>query len=539
MKKIKINIDKPDISDEKILAKKPSFQTVLQNFHAVPKPFYKASWFSGGVAGVTIATIALVGYYFIKHGNNSSTANSNNDSLSTKPFIAKPFKNIDVPYEVMSVSSNCSHQLITKTGTVLRIPDNAFVDSLGKPVTFPVELKYREFRNPVDFFESGIPMNYDSNGVHYTFESAGMIELLASKDGKNLSLAKDKTIGVDMKSPTEDSNYNIYYLDTTKRNWVYKGKDLITSLDEKQKTATQNNRNLKRDTASTINNEPNRSEEIRIEDLNSATSKVPVVPAKANKSKYIFKLDVDLSEWPELNVYKNVLFQVDETVKKFDAKLYTVKWTSAKLYQHATVGNYSLMLSKNDTSVFIPVIPVFDEKSYATAISVYNQNISKLVVEKQERDKQNNLKMLTALSSANALQQTNELVNTVLSSEMKALRTFELTSFGDWNCDRPVPPINRDFTITPRFLNNADGKSIKYENVYIVDKNKNALFTYNKSCPLLCNKKSNNILWIVTTDNKIGIVNSQTFLDAVSETTSPIFNASQTPTDIASCPIER
>ena len=528
MKKIIIKTNKTGITDEKILAKKPPFSKVLQNFHTVPKPFYKASWFSGGVAGVTIATVALVGYYFIKNGNNSLTSNSKNDSLAAKPFIAKPFRNMDVPYETISISSNCSHQLITKTGTILRIPDNAFVDSLGKPASFPVELKYREFRNPVDFFESGIPMNYDSNGVHYTFESAGMIELLANKDGKNLSLAKDKTIGVDMKSPTDNSNYNIYYLDTAKRNWVYKGKDLITSLNEKQKTATQNGRNINSDASSsnatTNKNEPLRDEIINTEDLNTATSKVPVVPAKANKGKYIFKLSVDLSDYPELNVYKNVMFQVDETSKKFDAKLYSVKWEKAKLNQSEKQGTYSLMLSKNDTTVSIAVIPVFDEKSYATAISVYNQNISKLIVEKQERDKQNNLKIQTALSSKNALQQTNDLVNTVLSSEMTSLRTFELSSFGDWNCERPMPPINRNFTISPRFINSADGKSIKYENVYIVDKNKNALFTYNKSCPLLCNKKSKNVLWIVTPDNKIGIVNSQVFLDAISESTTPVFN---------------
>jgi len=501
MKKIIIKTDKPNISEERILAKKPAFEKVLQNYHAVARPFYKSSWFSGGVASVIIATVVLVGYHFISVSGNHSTANS--DSLRSKPFINKPFKDKDIPYETISVSSNCSHQLVTKSGTVLRIPENAFVDSLSKPVSFPIELKYREFRNPVDFFEAGIPMNYDSAGVGYTFESAGMFELLASKDGQDLSLAKGKAIGVDMKSPSDESDFNIYYLDTAKRKWVYVGKDVIADL-AKDKNAAIPTGKIIREEAS---------------ELNSS-----VVPVKADKSKYVFKLAVDLQDFPELNVYKNVLYQVDESTKKFDPKLYSVKWKSAKLLDGETKGDYLLMLSKNDTSVTIPVIPVFDEKNYANAISVYDQNIKEQKKEKLDRDKLIDQNRQTMLSSKNSLLQTTDIVTNVLSTEMKSLRSFDITSFGTWNCDRPIPPINRDFTITPKFINSSTGEALAYENAYIVDLNKNALFSYAQSKTILCNKRSDNVMWILTPDNKIGIVNPQVFSDAVKESTSPQFS---------------
>lgn len=497
MKKIIIKTGKPEITDEQILATKAPFEQVLKEFHAAAKPFYKTTWFSGGIAAIILATVAFTGYYFIKGGGNKNLIAKKTDSL-----IVKPIKGMDIPYESIIVSSNCSHQLVTKTGSILRIPENAFVDSLGKPVPLPVELKYREMRNPVDFFVAGIPMNYDSAGVDYTLESAGMFELLASKDGQNLSLAKDKTIGVDMKLPSDGNDYNTYYLDARTGNWIYKGKNEVTPLTKEQIIAEQNNLNITKDTTA----------------MNSL-----VMPVMKDKSKYIFHSPVDFKEFPELNLYKNVLFQVAESDKNFDPKLYNVKWTNGKLFASETPGTYMLTLSKNDTSVSIAVNPVFDDKGYESAIAIYNKNIKQLKDEQQDRDNQLALQKQTMLSSQKNLQQTTDIATNILMSEIKALRTFDITTFGVWNCDKPVPPINRNFTLNPEFINNADGKELTYESAYIVDLNKNALFTYGPSKSILCNKKSDNIMWILTPDNQIGIINSDMFSNAINTTLSPKF----------------
>lgn len=45
-----------------------------------------------------------------------------------------------------------------------------------------VKITYREFADPIDFFVSGIPMEYDSAGRKYNFESSGMCEINAYKD---------------------------------------------------------------------------------------------------------------------------------------------------------------------------------------------------------------------------------------------------------------------------------------------------------------------------------------------------------------------
>jgi hypothetical protein len=223
-------------------------------------------------------------------------------------------------------------------------------------------------------------------------------------------------------------------------------------------------------------------------------------------------------------VFKNVLFQVDDKDKKFDSKLYTVKWASAKLNERETKGTYSLMLSKNDTAVYTTVTPVFDEKGYTAAIATYNQNLKEQKDEKLIRDKKIGQQQQSLISSKNALQQTTEIATNVLANEMKSLRTFDITTFGAWNCDRPLPPLSRNFVITPKFVNSSSGKTIDYENAYIVDRNKNALFSYGESPSMLCNKRSDNVMWILTPDNKIGIITPETFEAAVNTSTAPKFN---------------
>jgi hypothetical protein len=503
MKKFKIKIDRPGIPDEKILAHKTSFTKLMHTVKVVPKPFYKSGWFMGGAAGTVITTVTLVSIYFNGGFGTNKNPENNSDTLKTKSFVEKPFANQDIPYETYVVSSNCTHQLTTNSGTNLRIPQDAFTDSLGNPVSFPIELKYREFRNPVDFFVAGIPMKYDSAGTDYTFESAGMLELRAFKDGKELLLAKDKTIGVDMKSPSSDKDFNIYYLDTNKRNWVYKGKDEVADIKEsKARTTEKLNQTSKTELAGK-----------------------PALPVKADKSKFVFKLAVDLKEFPELSLYNKVLFQVKESDKKFDPALYSVKWSNVKLEESSRAQNlYTLLLSKNDTTIKVPVIPVFDDKEYASAIKVYNDKLAHMKSEKQLRDSTIDDHRQQTVYAKNGLQQTTDMVTSMIGSEMKALRTWDISGgLGYWNCDRPRPPLKGKYSFKPAFTD-LGGKPLTVESIYIIDMNVNALFSYGTLEEIPYNKRSDNVLWILTKDNKIGVIDPKVFAEVTEKTSTPVFH---------------
>jgi len=109
---------------------------------------------------------------------------------------------------------------------------------------------------------------------------------------------------------------------------------------------------------------------------NISTVNTLLKPRLAEKNKYIFKVNVDLKEFPELKEYKNLIYEVDDSKKKFDPKLYDVKWSSAKLKKSKMKDNYILILSKSDTTIKIFVLPVFDKKDYDIALKKYNSLIS-------------------------------------------------------------------------------------------------------------------------------------------------------------------
>ena len=56
-------------------------------------------------------------------------------------------------------------------------------------------------------------MNYDSSGVNYMFESAGMLELLAEQNGEPLVMNPEKEIDIEMSSNNDSKAFNLYEFD--------------------------------------------------------------------------------------------------------------------------------------------------------------------------------------------------------------------------------------------------------------------------------------------------------------------------------------
>lgn len=149
----------------------------------------------------------------------------NSNALVSHDFMGKPIpaKSRPLPavkqnIEWASLDSRKPNQLKLKTGTEIRIPENAFVTKDGKAVTGKVDFAVEEFKNATDIFLSGIPMTYDSAGVSYTFSSAGMMELRAYSQGEELELAPNTQLDIKMTSDQE-GKYNLYSLDDSTGAW--------------------------------------------------------------------------------------------------------------------------------------------------------------------------------------------------------------------------------------------------------------------------------------------------------------------------------
>jgi len=125
------------------------------------------------------------------------------ESNKIQSFINPPIEHISIPFTEYIVNAEKGDTAFYNSGSFVIFPPNSFVDEDGEIIKGDVKVLYREFNNPIDFFLSGIPMNYDSSGVVYNFESMGMVEMSATQNGKPLQvnnrLSKLQLIGEDKK----------------------------------------------------------------------------------------------------------------------------------------------------------------------------------------------------------------------------------------------------------------------------------------------------------------------------------------------------
>ena len=273
-------------------------------------------------------------------------------TTSTTPFINPPIKSADVPYEEYEVDAAKGDTLIYPTGSIILFPPNAFVDDTGKPVTGKVQVKYREFKDPIDFFLAGIPMNYDSAGVAYQFESSGMLDIRAFKDGKPVFVNKDSKPEINLVSKNKSNNHSLYFLDTVQGKWINKGGMQI--IERRNTKAAAKNKTT--------------SVAIAQEALPE-----PVKPLKADNKSPVLKIEVDPSSFKEFAVYKNLKFQVDESKTPFNKKDSEEEWNNLELLKGSQPGTYMAKFSNAAKSVTYAVKPVFTGSDYDNALKAFEQ----------------------------------------------------------------------------------------------------------------------------------------------------------------------
>ena len=123
--------------------------------------------------------VCIVAIVLIVIAGCNQRNHSDRNLATTKQFIHNPLKGVDVPFDVFEFNAETGDTIYYKSGSFLLFPSNSLVDAKGKPVKGKIKITYREFLNPIDFFISGIPMDYDSGSTKYTFESSAMCEIHA------------------------------------------------------------------------------------------------------------------------------------------------------------------------------------------------------------------------------------------------------------------------------------------------------------------------------------------------------------------------
>jgi len=583
MKNVKINRNKQQPSSEEIKARK-DFGSVLKQHKAgatssgaAGKGLFKSVWLNAVIVAVT-AVAAVVIYMAVSEnkpvvkedkpvvkekakqiavaGQDKTYVPENKNDMLQTAFVQPPIKGVDVPFDNYKVSTSKETVINYRTGSKLTIPKGCFVDAKGNAVKGEVDIRYREFHDPVDFFVSGIPMTYDSAGTQYHFESAGMLEVYAFKDGQVLKMDLNKPIQVELSTNDKSGKFNLYKLDTAARNWEYKGKDkVITNTVGQTQPQGQNVEAfdfLESDTVSLL--QPQADPKIKeitqkITVVKEAIVKLaqqkPTAPQKANKQKFQFNIDVDVKEFPELAIYKGALFQVGDENNNFSEKFYNVTWDNAVITEGKKGVNYILTLTKGRETHKLTVYPVFDGANYEKAKAEYQakftQYQSKLDDRKAEEKQlqaayEARVKQIEADQKAQLEKWEKENAKRVetMNTQQKVFRAFTISSFGVWNSDCPqrLPKGNE---VAASFKDN-NGNDLTFYDVYLVEKNKNAMFIYHpdKFKSLSYDPRSKNMMWGVTAENKLALFSYNDFAKMPSKKGAYTFNMTIAPKEFKS-----
>ena len=136
------------------------------------------------------------------------------------PTIEPLLPLVDKQREHFTVNASKAIDIRTEEGWTVHIDGGSIVDALGNPVSGPVDVTCRAFFTPGEMIASGIPMFVGHGDDAGHMESAGMYEVLATKDGQPLRLAPGRDITVQREmAAIPGPGYNNYMLDPESGQW--------------------------------------------------------------------------------------------------------------------------------------------------------------------------------------------------------------------------------------------------------------------------------------------------------------------------------
>jgi hypothetical protein len=410
------------------------------------------------VAVITVLCVLLIPALIYKCENKT-------EKKPTKPLTSKikstayqkPIEGLDIPYQYFEVDPKVDNVIITASAATIRVPKNAFLDDAGNPITSKVKLEYREFRNPLDFYVSGIPMELIENGEDKVFVSGGMFEINAI-NAKNTSVFvnPNNKIKVDLLSTYKSKDFNVYDLDKETNQWISKGKDHITVTRK----------------------------EDEIESLN-----IPHRPQIAKSHSFTIKDDT--GEYPEISEYENVKFTPVDPAKCKISNAQEMKVIPRKhgLFEVVSILKFGSLRKENTCLCYLS----FEEgKDYSEALKTYQKKYGAQIAKRDSIEKLWKKYEFDLIKNKIQKSDLNE----------KITRTLEVNQFGFVNLDYPTSyPTGVEL---PAVFADINGNKLSLRNIVLIEKGTNAIYRYKDVIKF--NLDKDNILCGITEDNKLAYI---------------------------------
>ncbi|MBA4241187.1 MAG: hypothetical protein C0448_10690 [Sphingobacteriaceae bacterium] len=524
----KFNLDRKPVTDEEINShkdfgelvnkfKKQSIEKARSDVNFLKN---KKATYSAIIAGV--AVVCTVTYFAVfKKEPPKETANdkivttqqqhtTSPENKQNKAFIAPPISKLNVPYTSYKVKTEHGATIKHKSNSKIIIPKKAFVDKQGQDIVGEVEIKYREFHNQADIIASGIPMTYDSAGVQSHFESAGMIDIKGYQNGEPVFINPKKQITVEFSSEHTADRYNMYELDTVAKNWTYLSRDnslknkkqSISSQPAKQKEIEKTDSPKAVELQKQIDAIPPKIEAEKI----TYTQKVnqlpkhtePNKPTKAIAGRPQFQLEVNYKEFPELQAFKNAVFEVGTENKNYNSKLADITWGSAEVSEGPQKGkNYLLTLKLRERVEKLIVYPALTGADYDKALKSYESKFAdyKNLAAKREADEKRlkeefEAKQTALFEERKKLKEEQVQANikywkeqqakldeeySSIDNQEKVVRIFNISRFSIYNSDCPKSLPN-DAKINPIYVLDNGSSRINPSSVYLISHSRNLVY---------------------------------------------------------------
>ena len=439
----------------------------------------KKKWIAGGVITAGAFLLAAIIYLSVDNNKEKPIANEKTPTEISTSHINRPF-DIEEEKDTFKINNQLG-DTIQYGNTKIIVPPNSFVDINGEPINGDVFLSYEEYHTPVEAFISGIPMKYDSADYEYHFETAGMFDIRGFTDSEEVFLANN--IEVQLASKQSGNYFNQYYFDEEKGAWNYLSTDtsgfasLPDSIDK---------RGI---------DQQLRAVEQAINNLEKYK------PVKRKPNSVCIELEVDSTEFPELISFKGILFEIDDDETEFHKEYVNLEWDDAKLKK--TENGIELYVYKNYKKTILSVKPVYEGVSFTNALRKYEQ------VNRKRKDSllTKKRKLFVQLTSfSNEMLANSDIENFVC-------RIFSVNKFGVYNCDNPQR-MPKGQLLAVEYLRRSESTkkdTLKLKSLYLVEEDKNTLYTLRLSSTLSFNPNNKTAMWGVTLDNKLVVFKSSYF----------------------------
>lgn len=550
-KKYKIHVNPKRLTSIQI-ARHKNFEALLAQLQPGPKrrPALRRLMYAVSAAAAVLVGLVI----FAQVTGRPSFEEKQKTWFARQPFVQPPVVGVEPQFISFRVSADTGGVLECPGGSRIIVPPLAFMDENSNAISGEVILYYREMHDFVDFFLRGIPMQYDSAGLAYTLESAGMVEVFAEQNGKRININSGREISFELISRLNVSPFlappatcNIYQLDEQERNWTFKGLNHMEALKEEISTRELDKNSPFYPAQSEFRQkmqaiELQEASEIARIEAEIPSPKQPLKPQKAGTEDYVFDLDLNELKKPEANRQAGTTQQeLKELYRQYEKMLWRLNPRSGVSAEHLqrefsqvtglnirklNEQDYELTLEKDSESLTVIVNPVLTGSSYEKALAGFNRDFELWQKQIADREKQLKARKETLLQK---IQEEKRLARMIFEEKIadlkakgldyaasddsvrqKVINRFSASGFGIWNLDQPLLP-----EVSQLAANFQDqwGNKLKNTTAYLVDNSKNTYYRFFADDPTILrfDKDAQNLLWMVTPNNKIAVFRPEDF----------------------------